>query len=147
MREGDDLIAEPWTITRKDSVERVLEVSTSVFSTVSGVAHVLGLMQDVTERNRAQESLKKAHESLAAMLKSLCGRYDALFETPFPYSMGWYPRPVRPAGSGWRLHAVFLPLLGFSVIYLFHKRGRQGLTPESHVRVLSWICSVVSVVR
>ncbi len=51
--------------------------------------------------------------------------------------------PVGLILFGGILHAVFLPLLGFSVIYLFHKRGRQGLTPGSQVRVISWICSVI----
>lgn len=51
-------------------------------------------------------------DSLARLLSSLTRRYDALFQTPFPYSMGWYQCP-RDGGShpGSRLHAVYLPPL------------------------------------
>lgn len=50
--------------------------------------------------------------SLAEMLGRLTKRYDALFETAFPYSMGWYQRPEdgqRHEGS--RLHASYAPPL------------------------------------
>ena len=50
--------------------------------------------------------------ALAEIIGKLTRRYDALFETPFPYSMGWYQRP-RDGGTreGSRLHAVYLPPL------------------------------------
>ena len=51
--------------------------------------------------------------------------------------------PVALILLGGVIHAVFLPLLGLSVIYLFHRRGRQGLTPGPHARVISWICSAI----
>jgi UDPglucose--hexose-1-phosphate uridylyltransferase len=47
--------------------------------------------------------------ALAEIIGKLTRRYDALFETPFPYSMGWYQRPRTREGS--RLHAVYLPPL------------------------------------
>ncbi len=49
---------------------------------------------------------------LADILKRLTTRYDNLFETPFPYSMGWHQRPCdgRPY-EGWLLHAHFYPPL------------------------------------
>jgi UDPglucose--hexose-1-phosphate uridylyltransferase len=51
-------------------------------------------------------------DSLSRLVNELTRRYDALFETAFPYSMGWYQRP-RDAASrpGSRLHAVYLPPL------------------------------------
>ena len=51
--------------------------------------------------------------------------------------------PVALILFGGVMHAMFLPLLGLSVIYLFHHRGRQGLTPGPHARVISWVCSVI----
>jgi UDPglucose--hexose-1-phosphate uridylyltransferase len=49
---------------------------------------------------------------LARLLGRLVRRYDGVFETAFPYSMGWYERP-RDGGDhrGFRLHAVYLPPL------------------------------------
>lgn len=50
--------------------------------------------------------------ALAEIIGKLTRRYDALFETPFPYSMGWYQRPRDvDTRDGSRLHAVYLPPL------------------------------------
>jgi UDPglucose--hexose-1-phosphate uridylyltransferase len=71
-------------------------------------------------------------DTLADILKRLLTRYDNLFETSFPYSMGWHGAPFAPqtrqvSGSGlpdesgaqkpdgsqpwWQLHAHFYPPL------------------------------------
>ncbi len=51
-------------------------------------------------------------DGLADALKRLLTRYDNLFETSFPYSMGWHGAPNdAPDGSGWQLHAHFYPPL------------------------------------
>jgi UDPglucose--hexose-1-phosphate uridylyltransferase len=55
-----------------------------------------------------------ARDSLASMLLRLIGRYDDLFDIPFPYSMGWHGAPFdgRRTGRAWQLHAhVYPPLL------------------------------------
>ena len=50
--------------------------------------------------------------ALAQIIGKLTRRYDALFEPPFPYSMGWYQRPRDgDTRAGSRLHAVYLPPL------------------------------------
>ncbi|MDD2709142.1 MAG: UDP-glucose--hexose-1-phosphate uridylyltransferase [Verrucomicrobiae bacterium] len=51
-------------------------------------------------------------DSLAEILKKLLTRYDNLFETSFPYSMGWHGAPNRDGDlSHWQLHAHFYPPL------------------------------------
>jgi UDPglucose--hexose-1-phosphate uridylyltransferase len=51
-------------------------------------------------------------DSLAGVLSRLLGRYDALFQRPFPYSMGWHQAPFRPEPNDhWQLHAHLLPPL------------------------------------
>lgn len=54
-------------------------------------------------------------DSLAAILKEFLGIYDRLFETSFPYSMGWHgaPGPLADAQetAHWTLHAHFYPPL------------------------------------
>jgi len=51
-------------------------------------------------------------EALAEILKRLLVRYDNLFETSFPYSMGWHGAPYLPGDlSHWQLHAHFYPPL------------------------------------
>jgi len=49
---------------------------------------------------------------LAVALQSLTTRYDNLFETSFPYSMGWHGAPyVSGDTAHWQLHAHFYPPL------------------------------------
>jgi len=50
--------------------------------------------------------------SLAQLLGRLTRRYDGLFDTPFPYSMGWYQAPYDGrAHPSARLHASYAPPL------------------------------------
>lgn len=50
--------------------------------------------------------------SLAEILKRLLIRYDNLFRTSFPYSMGWHGAPYTAGlNDHWQLHAHFLPPL------------------------------------
>jgi UDPglucose--hexose-1-phosphate uridylyltransferase len=77
-------------------------------------------------------------ESLARMLKRLLTRYDNLFETSFPYSMGWHGAPTDGAGyPHWQLHAHFYPPLlrsarvkKFMVGYEMLGEPQRDLTPE-----------------
>jgi UDPglucose--hexose-1-phosphate uridylyltransferase len=50
-------------------------------------------------------------DSLANILKRLLTRYDNLFATSFPYSMGWHGAPFGDDGDHWQLHAHFYPPL------------------------------------
>jgi UDPglucose--hexose-1-phosphate uridylyltransferase len=60
-------------------------------------------MDDLSDRQR---------HDLAGVLRQLLTRYDNLFETSFPYSMGWHGAPhVDRDTSHWQLHAHFLPPL------------------------------------
>lgn len=64
--------------------------------------HVLRL-PDLTPGERAD---------LATILKRSLTRYDNLFETSFPYSMGWHGAPTdEGAHDHWQLHAHFYPPL------------------------------------
>ena len=56
--------------------------------------------------------LDHERNSLAAILTRLLTRYDNLFETSFPYSMGWHGQPTDGAQyDHWQLHAHFYPPL------------------------------------
>ena len=51
-------------------------------------------------------------DGLAAMVKAVTIRYDNLFETSFPYSMGFHQAPTDDnAHQEWHLHAHFYPPL------------------------------------
>ena len=51
-------------------------------------------------------------DDLSIILSDILGRYDQVFDHPFPYSMGWHGAPA-PAGDQdhWQLHAHFYPPL------------------------------------
>ena len=49
--------------------------------------------------------------SLADVLKRLTTRYDNLFKTSFPYSMGWHGSPAAAHSPHWQVHAHFYPPL------------------------------------
>ena len=87
-------------------------------------------------------------EELAHLIKLLLVRYDNLFETSFPYSMGWHGAPWRNGDtSHWQLHAHFFPPLlrsatvkKFMVGYEMLSEAQRDLTPEQaaeHLRSLS----------
>jgi PAS domain S-box-containing protein len=57
MREGDNLLGEEWTITRKDGAERVVRIYTSLIAQDNGGVHVLAVMHDVTERKASELAL------------------------------------------------------------------------------------------
>lgn len=87
-------------------------------------------LTDLTEDER---------DDLAEILKRLCTRYDNLFETEFPYSMGWHGAPQNVADTAhWQLHAHFYPPLlrsasvrKFMVGYEMLAEAQRDLTPEA----------------
>jgi UDPglucose--hexose-1-phosphate uridylyltransferase len=108
-------------------------------------AHVLRL----TALSPQQEA------DLAVALKQLTTRYDNLFQSSFPYSMGWHGAPfatavtqvAAPPEAHWQLHAHFYPPLlrsaevrKFMVGYEMLAEAQRDLTPEqaaSRLRAVS----------
>ena len=78
--------------------------------------------------------------ALANILKRFLTRYDNLFETSFPYSMGWHQAPGGEGGSNndhWQLHGHFYPPLlrsatvkKFMVGYEMLAEPQRDITPE-----------------
>ncbi len=75
--------------------------------------------------------------ALADILKRLTVRYDNLFETPFPYSMGFHQRPFHAADADAHLHAHYYPPLlrsatvrKFMVCFELLGSPQRDLTPE-----------------
>jgi UDPglucose--hexose-1-phosphate uridylyltransferase len=76
--------------------------------------------------------------SLAEILQALTIRYDNLFRTSFPYTMGFHQMtPAQARSSGFHLHAHFLPPLlrsasvkKFMVGYEMLATPQRDITPE-----------------
>lgn len=95
------------------------------------------------------ELSRDERQSLAAILKRFLTRYDNLFETSFPYSMGWHQAPGRVEGlddnrDHWQLHAHFYPPLlrsatvkKFMVGYEMLGEGQRDITAEQAALALS----------
>jgi UDPglucose--hexose-1-phosphate uridylyltransferase len=91
--------------------------------------HVSNLL-DLSDQERRE---------LAAIMRRLTIRYDNLFLTPFPYSMGFHQRPTDPKDyPEWHFHAHYLPPLlrsatvqKFMVGYELLASPQRDITAES----------------
>ena len=96
-------------------------------------------------------------DALADILKRLLTRYDNVFETSFPYSMGWHGAPTGPevsdqgseGSSHWQLHAHFYPPLlrsatvkKFMVGYEMLAEAQRDITAE---QAAAWLREVSEV--
>jgi UDPglucose--hexose-1-phosphate uridylyltransferase len=88
---------------------------------------------------RLPELTSKERDGLADILKRLLTRYDNLFETSFPYSMGWHGAPFgrNDSEEHWQLHGHFYPPLlrsatvkKFMVGYEMLAEAQRDLTAE-----------------
>ena len=86
---------------------------------------------------RLPELTNEERASLANILQALLIRYDNLFETSFPYSMGWHAAPNDGNQPHWQLHAHFYPPLlrsatvkKFMVGYEMLAEAQRDLTAE-----------------
>ncbi|GHB43692.1 galactose-1-phosphate uridylyltransferase [Pseudovibrio japonicus] len=96
------------------------------------------LLLPLTHTARLSDLSPEQSEDLAGALQRLTVQYDNLFETEFPYSMGWHGAPCHQEDtSHWRLHAHFYPPLlrsatvkKFMVGYELLADAQRDITPE-----------------
>lgn len=83
-------------------------------------------------------------DNLAAMLQTVTAGYNRVFDTPFPYSMGFHPAPPddQPHPE-WQLHAHFYPPLlrsatvrKFMVGFELLGSPQRDITPETAAATL-----------
>lgn len=87
---------------------------------------------------RLTELSAEPRQDLAVILKKLTTKYDNLFETSFPYSMGFHAAPFNDENNEhWQLHAHFYPPLlrsatvrKFMVGYEMLGESQRDLTAE-----------------
>lgn len=93
---------------------------------------------------RIDDLTREERRSLAEILKRMLTRYDNLFQTSFPYSMGWHGAPTESGDfSHWQLHAHFYPPLlrsatvkKFMVGYEMLAEAQRDLTAEQAAATL-----------
>ena len=98
---------------------------------------------------RLEEIDEQEKQELAEILKKILSRYDNLFQTSFPYSMGWHGAPYDEKGDHWLLHAHFYPPLlrsarvrKFMVGYEMLAEAQRDLTPEQATKRLCKLSSI-----
>ncbi|XP_063233855.1 probable galactose-1-phosphate uridylyltransferase isoform X2 [Bacillus rossius redtenbacheri] len=102
-------------------------------------------------------------DSLAAIIKQLTTRYDNLFRTSFPYSMGWHGAPTGALmdadNEHWMLHALYYPpllrsasvrkfMVGYEMLAQVQRdltqeqaAGRLRDLPDLHYKLVATTCS------
>ena len=79
--------------------------------------------------------------ALAELLKNLLTRYDNLFQTSFPYSMGWHGTPFSSLSKeSWTTHISFLRYQPVRMVGYMLAEAQRDLTPE-HAAGLLRECS------
>lgn len=100
--------------------------------------------------SRIEELNESRVASLAEVMRDLLVRYDNLFQTDFPYSMGWHGAPYRDGDrSHWQLHAHYYPPLlrsasvrKFMVGYEMLAEAQRDITPEQAAQRLRELSGV-----
>lgn len=89
-------------------------------------------------------------DSLASIVGDITSKYDNLFNTSFPYSMGWHSQPFDgEEHPEWGLHAHFFPPLlrsasvrKFMVGYEMMAEAQRDLTPEQAAQRLQALSTI-----
>ncbi|CAK7192564.1 Galactose-1-phosphate uridylyltransferase [Commensalibacter sp. Nvir] len=97
-----------------------------------------------------QDMFEEEKKDLAKILKLLTTKYDNLFNTSFPYSMGWHGAPyTSDTKDHWQLHAHFYPPLlrsattkKFLVGYEMLAQVQRDLTPEQAANKLKILSTI-----
>jgi UDPglucose--hexose-1-phosphate uridylyltransferase len=138
-RHGSCLLCEYWKIEKKQSERLVCENEEFAafvpfwavwpFETIAISKRHFGSMDEFSDSER---------DTLADILRRLTSGYDKLFETSFPYSLGFHQRPTdgQPHPE-WHFHAHFYPPLlrsaavrKFMVGYELLASPQRDITPE-----------------
>jgi UDPglucose--hexose-1-phosphate uridylyltransferase len=96
------------------------------------------LVLPTAHRGSLPELEEPERTALAATMREIVARYDALFASPFPYSMGFHQQPTDGPHPEWHLHAHYYPPLlrsatvrKFMVGYEMLAQPQRDLTPEA----------------
>lgn len=99
---------------------------------------------------RLTELTAASRQSLGDIIQQITTRYDNLFQSSFPYSMGWHGAPFDGSSHPeWTLHAHFFPPLlrsasirKFMVGYELMAEVQRDITPEQAAKRLRELPSV-----
>jgi len=119
MRVGDDIKREQWVITARGGEKRTLSLSTSVAREGGGRTHVLAIMQDITERKRADEALRSSEEKYKLLAEHTA---DIIYKVDMKNEQCTYANPSVQR------------ILGYTSKEISSLRVMDVLTAESYER-------------
>ena len=101
------------------------------------------LLLPMRKIQRISDLNSKEQDDLSQILKIILIRYDNLFETSLPYTMGWLSAQFKEESPHWQLHAHFYPPLlrsanikKFMVGYEMMAEAQRDITPEKAAEIL-----------
>ncbi len=71
MDRGNDLRQEEWVITCSDGAQRTISISTTPLGALSGVTQVLAVIEDVSDRRRAEAEVETQRKLLRQVIDSI----------------------------------------------------------------------------
>jgi len=103
------------------------------------------LVMPRTHMGSIDELASEQRDALAEAVQALTSRYDRLFDTAFPYSMGFHQQPADGARHDeWHLHGHYLPPLlrsasirKYMVGYELLAQPQRDIAPEEAAQRLA----------
>lgn len=142
---GKNLLVE-YLAREKDKQERIVAENTEWLCVVPYWATwpFEVLLAPLRPTLRLQDLDDAQQKGLAAIMKELLVKYDNLFSTSFPYSMGWHGAPANGENNDhWHLHAHYYPPLlrsadikKFMVGYEMLGCPQRDILPEQAAKLL-----------
>jgi len=117
------------TYKRKDGTKFPGELSTALFTDSNGEPRVVVIIRDITERKKAEEALKKAHESLEEKIEERTVQLDKAYKSLKESEEGLAEAQRMAHIGNWDWNIFTGELYGSDELYRIFGRNLQELTP------------------
>ena len=117
------------TYKRKDGTKFPGELSTALFTDSNGEPRVVVIIRDITERKKAEEALKKAHESLEEKIEERTVQLDKAYKSLKESEEGLAEAQKMAHIGNWEWDIVTDEVYWSDEVYRIFGRNLQELTP------------------
>src|SRR5665647_768060 len=126
------------TYKRKDGTKFPGELSTALFTDSNGEPRVVVIIRDITERKKAEEALKKAHESLEEKIEERTVQLDKAYKSLKESEEGLAEAQKMAHIGNWEWDIVTDEVYWSDELYRIFGRNRQELT-QPYDEYLSYV--------
>jgi len=117
------------TYKRKDGTTFPGELSTALFTDSNGEPRVVVIIRDITERKKAEEAIKKAHESLEEKIEERTVQLDKAYKSLKENEEGLAEAQKMAHIGNWEWDIVTDEVYWSDELYRIFGRNLQELTP------------------